>query len=1327
MAQVSKEIIAKIKDGSDIVKVIGKQLTLHKKGQNHIGVCPFHADKSPSLTVSPSKGIYTCFACGATGDVIKFVQDFERCSFVEALQYLGKDIGVDVKLNVNPEEAAKNKQRESVFAALKESLSKFKTNLSEFPQAKNYLLKDRGISPEMVELYQIGYAQGDNQLARDLPKFYSFDTLLAAGLVGISDEKKFKYDVFRQRIVFPYLDLHGRPIGFTGRILDDSIKTAKYLNTPESLVFNKGSVLFGLYQAKQAIIQQGFVYLTEGQMDVISMAQKNIQNIVAGSGTALTDAQARLLKRFTNTVVLMYDPDGPGVKASLENLKTFLAFGFNVRAITLPEGQDPDGFCRSNPDKDLGILLKNREVDFIDYFYSVKNVQKSSDFENAQLFDLVCESVALVPDKYLRERYMIKLSNVFNTSIDVVKTKVKPSKDIKIQAWKPGFYGLDEAQELMEKLDTKECYLVFSQEEFINSFSENPTILSVGSPTLADIHSLRQITSKVEVVYSKVLLPNNMVESEAMELLISMHKNGIEITIIKDDDPYNFVDFYVNLYGDLLSDSPDYADDRITDSAKRAEAIGRCADVISHLEATTRAVMIDVYIKKLGMKSSAFDKVLKPFLAKKKDRAMIDNQRLNELTNAFLVDPEVVPDYVEKNPALWSTYLKWGFYPLSDKDGRYFSYMFKNQNGNSHASVSDFYMKPLLHIYDESNDNSNNKRVIQLCHMDKRLDKYVEWKSNIFSNLPKVHEQLVNAGPYNYFGSVEQYKRIWMNMSYEFTMCYPTTMLGQHPEGFFVFGNAIFHKVEGQYQIDYVDDLGVVAHENTNYYLPAFSKIHLDKRNDNDKNRYKLARNLMYKEIPAKNQITFDKWAALMNDVYKVNDNGKWAILYAITCAFRDFIFDHRGEFTAPFFIGPTSSGKSMIAESIRNLYMDHRSASFNLNTGTPAAFFMFVESLRNIPIIMEEYNDNDINPIIFQALKAATLDGQGRIKVADVASKTMDSSDINAPLILLGQEAPQKDDGSLANRCILCDVPSRDFSEEEKEIYEELKSYERTGLTNILLDILQLRDIYEKHYLAILIEEGKKLKDSIKLNVTNTEGLIRIVNAISLMTSTLRLIEEHAKHIKLPFTYEEFSPIAEQKALKQVERISTTNKLSTYFQTISTLITHDRIKIGREIKMAMTDQITRILSGKKKEEITLPKTTNILYIDFESVYSLYQKELGSNEALSRQSLTAYFNSNQAFYGRTNATRFTWSQAEHVAADMEGYLDNEGNNIQTAVNARMRMVKKTKVTSAYMFDYDILKELVDIDFDRMSEEDEETNFINESGEKLPPSNESTPF
>jgi len=1316
MNYFTPEILQKVRDRMVIEEIVSKSIKLTKKGKNHVGICPFHSDNAPSLVVSPAKGIYSCFACGASGDAIKFVQEHDRVTFVEAVKSIANVYHIELpEAKQTPEEIAKERQRESVYNVLEETQAQFSENLKSFAPAIEYVKNVRQLSDETIDLYRIGYANADNQIARELVKRgYNMDLLLAADVSRISDESKTTYDTFRKRIIFPYLNLYGKPIGFTGRITDNTAKAAKYLNTGDTVLFNKGNVLFGLFQAKEAIANANKAYLLEGQFDVASFAQHGVRNAVAGSGTALTDAQARLLKRFTNTVVQIYDTDNAGLKASISNAKTLLAHGFDVKAILLPDGQDPDDYAKASGDEDLAVLIGNREMSFIEYFFEAKKVAKASDYDSAKLLDQLCECIAAVPDKYLREKYLKTVANTFNVSLNVLKDKAKPSKELKTEKWKHGFYGVEDAVELMEATDEDECTLVFKQSDFIDEYSETPTLLAVGNPSMVDIQSLRSKISKLNVVSFSELQPtDDKGDGKELLLLKNMHKNGFDFSIEIDGEKKSFCDYYLYCYSAILVTT--------TDGSKKSEIVGRCAEVISDIDATVRVVMNSEYAKKIGLTQGSLEKVLKPFLAKKKDKTLIDNQRLGELNDTLNIDAEIIPTYVQDDKALSDVYMRWGFYPLADKKGRFCAYMFKNQNGSSHFPITDFYIKPLLHVYDNENDDANNKRVIQLCHLDPKLDRYVEWKSTVFSALPKVHEKLVNEGPYNFFGDKNQFQKIWMNMSYGFRYCRAIKVFGQHPKGFFAFGNAIFHKVEGEYKVDEVDELGLVSHENDNFYSPVFSKIRISE--DGDNSSFNQARNLVYRDIPDEKQLSFDDWAMLMDSVYSVNDNGKWATLFAITCAFRDYIFEMRRYFTALFFIGPTSSGKSQIAESIRNLYMADTTPAFNLNTGSDAGMFMILESIRNVPVVMEEYNDRDISKAKFQGLKAATLDGEGKIKVKDVNSKQLDSSAIYASIVLLGQEAAQQDDGALSNRCIMCDVPYRkggDFTQEETEIFERLKAAEKTGLSNILLQILELRSLYEKKYLSILTEETKKLKESIRVTVTNTEGMTRIINACALMTATCRLLEENAQHLKLPFSYAEFFPVAREKVLSQLERISSTNKLTTYFQTISTLITHDKIKIGREIKIASASKVTRLLSSKKTEEFELPLDTKVLYIDFEAVYALYSFSIGKEEALSRQSLRAYFESNQSFIGLTNSTRFKWEVAEQTAGGTDATITADGENVNINNYARMRMVTKQKVTSAYMFNYNILKTQIDIDFERNVE-------VNTSGEKTPEGNTDLPF
>jgi hypothetical protein len=729
----------------------------------------------------------------------------------------------------------------------------------------------------------------------------------------------------------------------------------------------------------------------------------------------------------------------------------------------------------------------------------------------------------------------------------------------------------------------------------------------------------------------------------------------------------------------------------------------RCAEMIACAEPTRRSANAQTYQKALGLPNKkALDDILKPFLAKRRDKTILETQRLEAEADLLDFDPEKIPDYVLQDEAMSKTYRQYGFYPLLNADRQPVAYMFKNRDGGGHTCVSDFYMIPLLHVY--SKDAQANKRVIQLNHLFLKKTKYVEWQSSVFANLGKINERLIDEGAFNFDGNLQQFKKIWKNMSYNFTSCRELRILGQQPEEFFAFSNAIFHEIDGEYRIDRMDALGIATHAGENYYSPSCSKIYSSERRDDD--FYEQERNLLYKDIPEKDRLTFAQWASLMDEVYRVNDNGKWAILFAVLCAFRDYIYGHRKYFTTLFFMGPTNSGKSKIATSMRNLVMDFDTPSYFLNNSTLPSLTIHLEGLRNIIVVMEEYHDQMIEEKIFQTLKAAVYDGEGRFKVKDVASKRLDNSKVNAIPVILGQYAPQRDDGALSNRCILCEVPYKPknmYTEEEVAVYEKLKGYEKIGLTPIFVDILKLRPLIKKYYLPILTEETKKLKEAIRLNLVNTDGLTRIINSVAFLTSMCRFLEDHAPELKLPFGYEAFFQLACSKVLKQLEVISSSNKLAVYFHTISFLLNQGTLKTERELKIRQPGKITRVVSGKDTEKVYLtPPETKVLYLDNKTIYSLYRRSVDQKEALSEASLHIQFKSCEAYLGFCNSTKFIWEEVKPEARDAldTGYANNR---------LQYDMKKVENNTSAFIFNYDKLKELMNIDFERGGELPPETD------------------
>ncbi|TFD95511.1 DNA primase [Dysgonomonas capnocytophagoides] len=1309
--RIPQNIIDQVLAEVSIKDVVESYVTLKKRGASWICLCPFHSDRTPSMYVSPTKGdkgqgICKCFACGAGGDVINFVKQIEGISYGEAVRRLAKEKNIAIPdIEMTDEEKAREHQREAAYIALDAADKQFQSNLKNSPATQTYLHQTRSQTDETIDLYHIGFAQNDNQLVKEFAKrSYSFEVLTAAGLVG-QTEKQYQYDRFRERVMLPFLDLSGKVIGFSGRYIGEDTEQAKYVNTPDTMLFSKGKNLFGLFQARKYIVSADKAYIVEGHFDVTSFSQYGIKNTVGSSGTAFTDDQVRLLQRFTTRVVLVFDGDSAGAKATLKSIKSFLAFGFDVKGFIMPKGEDPDSFARKTGAVELPQKLLAGEIGFIDLIKKLCETDKDSAFDTAKILDEVCTAIAGVPDKAIKKLLIGETAKKFKgISQEEIRDRIKPKKELKIEDWKDGFYGIEEAADMIaENEDSEIARLTFDQEVYMQSFGESPVVYCCGVPGMSDIQMLRSKLGKVEILESMEIMPTLRGEPEKLQVLLSLFKENVDISVVDPDSETGrlFPLFYVYYSGMVIK-----AD---TTGIIRERTLDKCIEVIACTNQTSRTANASQYADSLGITKGTLDKMLKPLLAKRKDKAEFEIQCLTDEANLMPFDPSEVPDYVINDPLLSAQERRYGFYPLLDKNLRPIAYMFKNQQGGSYSAVSDFCLEPLLHVEDGM---GGNKRVVKLTHTRSRFDRYLELPSEVFASLQTLKINLVKAGGYNFFGSSNQYSTIWQPISYGFTNCKELKVFGQHHDkDFFAFSNAIFHQVDGKYKIDYMNDLGVAEHDGESFYSPASSCININNREDNT---YKQANNIRYKEIMEKDRLSFTEWADLMNRVYCTNENGQWSILFAITSAFRDFIMKYRGSFTALFFIGPTGSGKTQVAESVRNLFMNSNTPSFNLNTGTDASFFMILETLRNIVILMEEYNENQISDAKFQGLKSATLDGEGKIKVKDIGSKTMDSSDINAALIILGQEAAQKDDGALSNRCILCDVPYRatEFTEDEIAIYERLKKHERIGLCNILIDILSLRPIFEKHYLAILAEETKNIKDSVRVEVTNTEGLSRIINAVALHVATCRLMETYAPEMKLPFTYEEFFKTGCKKVLSQLDRISSSNKLSTYFNTINTLLTDRIIISGREFKISTMDKVSVKQPGNKTESLSLGVPTKVLYLDFTAIYPKYKRLVGEKEAMSEQSLRNYFASNKAFIGLCKSTLFKWEEAVQQADGRLISNTEEGKEFEARTDntVRVRMESKNKQSSAYMFNYEILSTLLDIDFERTDRTDSALPF-----------------
>ena len=416
---IPKETVDKIINESQIDEVISDFVALKKRGVNLLGNCPFHNEKTPSFTVSPSKGIYKCFGCGVSGNAVNFVMEHEQMSYPEALKYLAKKYNIIVEeKEVSKDEKLKINKREALFLVSQFAKEQFIKNLHETDEGKSVGLgyfKSRGISSDMLDRFGLGYSFEERHHFTKiaLEKGYRKDNLIDSGLT--SEKNNNLFDRFSGRIIFPIHNLTGRTIGFGARILQPNKKAAKYLNSPETDIYHKSDVLYGLYLAKRAMIQKDNCFLVEGYTDVISLHQKGIENVVASSGTSLTSGQIKLIKRFTPNITVLYDGDDAGIKASFRGIDLILKEGMNVKVITFPEGEDPDSFARANNSVGVEDYINHNQKDFISFKTSVLLKDAQNDpIKRANLIKEVVQTIAIIPDVIIRSVYTQEASKLLN-------------------------------------------------------------------------------------------------------------------------------------------------------------------------------------------------------------------------------------------------------------------------------------------------------------------------------------------------------------------------------------------------------------------------------------------------------------------------------------------------------------------------------------------------------------------------------------------------------------------------------------------------------------------------------------------------------------------------------------------------------------------------------------------------------------------------------------------------------------------------------------------------------------------------------------------------
>ena len=438
---IPQDTVNKILDSAQIVEVISDFVSLKRRGANFIACCPFHNEKTPSFYVSPSKGIYKCFGCGKSGTAVGFVMEHESMTYVEALKYLAKKYGIEVKEKEDsPEEIAARQRSESLYLVM-DFAEKFFQERLKTPEGRSIgyaYFRSRGLEDSTIEKYGLGWSpKGGSVFSREaLAKGYKEEFLTATG-VSIKRNDGSLIDKFYDRVMFPIHSVSGRVIAFGGRTLRSDYKTAnigKYVNSPETEIYDKSRSLYGIYFAKSEISRQDKCFLVEGYLDVLSMHQLGITNVVASSGTSLTVSQIRLIKKFTSNVTIMYDGDAAGIHAALRGIGLILKEGMNVRVVLIPDGDDPDSYSRKHTLEEMRKFLEDNEQDFITYKTDLLLGQAGNDpLKRAELINDIADTIALIPDQIKRAVYVQNAADKFGIAEDMIYARIHSSRQKMIE------------------------------------------------------------------------------------------------------------------------------------------------------------------------------------------------------------------------------------------------------------------------------------------------------------------------------------------------------------------------------------------------------------------------------------------------------------------------------------------------------------------------------------------------------------------------------------------------------------------------------------------------------------------------------------------------------------------------------------------------------------------------------------------------------------------------------------------------------------------------------------------------------------------------------
>lgn len=551
---IERVTIERIMDATEIVDVIQDFVTLKKKGVNYVGLCPFHNEKTPSFTVSPSKGIYKCFGCGNGGNVVNFIKEHEHLSYPEALKFLAGKYSIEiVEKEITAEEVEQKNQRESMLVLTKFAANKFHENLFKHKEGISVGLsyfKERGFRHEILKEFDVGYCleQKDSLTKAALQSGYKLGYLVQTGLT--IKKENFTFDRFSGRVIFPIHSLSGQVIGFGARTLKKDSQAAKYVNSPESDLYQKRRVLYGIFQAKKRIVSEENCFLVEGYTDVLALHQAGIHNVVASSGTSLTEEQIRFIKRFTPNITILFDGDEAGIKASLRGIDLILEEGLNIKVILLPQGEDPDSYSRKLSNTEFKKFLSKEAIDFIRFKTNLLLKDAGNDpVKRSNLIREVVQSIAAIPESINRSVYMKECSTLLKVDEEILYSEANKIRRKRAEQRYRRIKG--EEEEIREKHQQIHQPL-FQETTDVQEREIIRLLLMYGNKDMLEIYSDDEEESKTLTVTEFVI---NEITNDELEFDHPVYRQFFkEIQYIQNQDKKIEEKYFINHQDQAISD-----------------------------------------------------------------------------------------------------------------------------------------------------------------------------------------------------------------------------------------------------------------------------------------------------------------------------------------------------------------------------------------------------------------------------------------------------------------------------------------------------------------------------------------------------------------------------------------------------------------------------------------------------------------------------------------------------------------------------------------------------------------------------------------------------